>query len=134
MIKVRHPNGYLTAYLHLSRFASGVKSGRRVSQGDTIGYVGSTGLSTGPHLDYRVQRHGKWIDPLSLKSVPAEPIPVDDLETFTRWREAMRASLGNGEITPELVALRAERGSVETEGADPELQAARGAGVPTAGG
>ena len=55
-VKVRHPNGFVTAYLHLSRFASGIRSGRRVAQGDTIGYVGATGLATGPHLDYRVQR------------------------------------------------------------------------------
>lgn len=133
MIKVRHPNGYLTAYLHLSRFASGIKSGRRVSQGDTIGYVGSTGLATGPHLDYRVQRHGKWIDPLSLKSVPAEPIPVDDLEAFTRWRDAMRSSLGSGEPTSELVALRAEQGNQAGEQGDAPAEGARSAGVQTAG-
>ena len=103
-IKVRHPNGYLTAYLHLSRFAKGVKSGRRVSQGETIGYVGSTGLSTGPHLDYRVQKHGRWIDPLSIKSVPAEPIPADSLDEFTAWRDELRASLASGEAAATVVA------------------------------
>lgn len=133
MIKVRHPNGYLTAYLHLSRFASGVKSGRRVSQGDTIGYVGSTGLSTGPHLDYRVQRHGKWIDPLSLKSVPAEPIPVDDLETFNEWRDAMRASLGSGEASPALLALRTELSEPAAEDDDSTGDGAGSAALQTAG-
>jgi murein DD-endopeptidase MepM/ murein hydrolase activator NlpD len=132
MVKVRHPNGYLTAYLHLSRFASGVKSGRRVSQGDTIGYVGATGLATGPHLDYRVQRHGKWIDPLSLKSVPAEPIPVDNLEAFHEWRDAMRSSLGSGSVAPELVALRAEESGAEDD-SDTQVEDAQGAGLQTAG-
>ena len=96
MVKVRHPNGYLTAYLHLSRFASGVRSGRRVRQGDVIGYVGSTGLATAPHLDYRVQRDGRWIDPLSLKSVPADPVTTDDLPTFLAERDRLRRSLWEG--------------------------------------
>jgi hypothetical protein len=109
-----------------------VKSGRRVSQGDTIGYVGATGLATGPHLDYRVQRHGKWIDPLSLKSVPAEPIPVDNLEAFHEWRDAMRSSLGSGSVAPELVALRAEESGAEDD-SDTQVEDAQGAGLQTAG-
>lgn len=108
-VKVRHPNGFLTAYLHLSKFASGVGPGRRVTQGDTIGYVGSTGLATGPHLDYRVQKHGKWIDPLSLKSVPADPVPVESLDLFMGWRDAFRESMETGSPTAELIALRAEQ-------------------------
>lgn len=92
-VKVRHPNSYLTAYLHLSRFAEGVRRGTRVSQGEVIGYVGSTGLSTAPHLDYRVQHHGRWIDPLSLKSVPAEPVPHRRLPEFLAWRDSLRQSL-----------------------------------------
>lgn len=114
-IKVRHPNGYLTAYLHLSKFAKGVRSGRRVTQGDTIGYVGSTGLATGPHLDYRVQKHGRWIDPLSLKSVPAEPIPVDSLDQFTAWRDDLRQSLAAGEPTATVMASSRREPSVPAE-------------------
>lgn len=96
LVKVRHPNGYLTAYLHLSRFASGVTPGARVQQGDVIGYVGSTGLATGPHLDYRVQVSGEWIDPLSLKSLPAEPIAAERLAEFRAWRDRLRATLATG--------------------------------------
>ncbi len=103
VVKVRHPNGYLTAYLHLSRFASGVRSGLRVRQGDVIGYVGSTGLATGPHLDYRVQRGGHWIDPLSLESAPADPIPAAQLPAFLAWRDELRARLA-GEPPPALLA------------------------------
>jgi hypothetical protein len=100
MVKVRHPNGYLTAYLHLSRFAKGVTSGRRVTQGQVIGYVGSTGLATASHLDYRIQHDGKWINPQSLKSAPAEPIPQAQLQEFTAERDRLRVLMGV-EIVPQ---------------------------------
>lgn len=96
-VKVRHPNGYLTAYLHLSRFADGVRSGVRVGQGEVIGYVGSTGLSTAPHLDYRMQKSGRWINPQAFKSEPAPPIPVDRLPEFERVRDRYRHALRTGE-------------------------------------
>ncbi|MGH9380635.1 MAG: peptidoglycan DD-metalloendopeptidase family protein [Thermoanaerobaculia bacterium] len=96
LVKVRHPNGYLTAYLHLSRFGRGISAGARVQQGDLIGYVGSTGLATGPHLDYRVQINEEWIDPLSLKSIPAEPIAEERLAEFREWRDQLRATLVAG--------------------------------------
>jgi murein DD-endopeptidase MepM/ murein hydrolase activator NlpD len=96
-VKLRHPNGYLTAYLHLSRFAEGIRSGRRVRQGEIVGYVGTTGLSTAPHLDYRVQLQGRWIDPLSLKSVPADPVPHRRLPEFLAWRDELRSGLNQGE-------------------------------------
>ncbi|MGB3561781.1 MAG: M23 family metallopeptidase [Thermoanaerobaculia bacterium] len=99
-VKVRHPNGYLTAYLHLSRFAKGVTSGRRVTQGQVIGYVGSTGLATASHLDYRIQHDGKWINPQSLKSAPAEPIPEAQLPEFVAERDRFRVLMGV-EIEPQ---------------------------------
>ena len=92
-VKVRHPNGYLTAYLHLSRFAKGISAGSRVTQGDVIGYVGSTGLSTGPHLDYRMQQNGRWMDPRTLKSKPAAPIPPEQLAEFESLRERFRQTI-----------------------------------------
>lgn len=95
-VKIRHANGYLSAYLHLSRFASVAKPGRRIDQGEVIGFVGSTGLSTGPHLDYRVQHRGKWIDPLSIKNVKADTITPNDLPSFLQMRDELRASLDSG--------------------------------------
>lgn len=95
-VKVRHPNGYVTCYLHLSKFASGVRAGARVRQGDVVAYVGSTGLSTAPHLDYRVQHNGRWIDPLSLGGVPAEPLSSERLADFRRVSAGMRESLETG--------------------------------------
>jgi murein DD-endopeptidase MepM/ murein hydrolase activator NlpD len=82
MVTVRHTNGYETNYLHLSRYAKGVRRGTRVSQGQVIGYVGSTGLSTAPHLDYRVTLNGKWINPLRISSPPVKPLSEDRLQRF----------------------------------------------------
>jgi murein DD-endopeptidase MepM/ murein hydrolase activator NlpD len=73
-VLLRHRSGYKTYYNHLSRVARGVRQGVRVSQKQVIGYVGSTGLSTGPHLDYRVSHQGKFVNPLSERFVPGKPI------------------------------------------------------------
>ncbi|MCW8985204.1 MAG: peptidoglycan DD-metalloendopeptidase family protein [Thermoanaerobaculales bacterium] len=82
MVTVRHSNGYETNYLHLSRFGKGIRRGTRVSQGQVIGFVGSTGLSTGPHLDYRVTLNGKWINPLRISSPPVKPLSEEKLQRF----------------------------------------------------
>lgn len=68
-VTIRHPGGYVTNYGHLSRFAKGIAKGRRVDQGDVIGYVGMTGIATGPHLDFRVQHRGRYVNPLRLAPV-----------------------------------------------------------------
>lgn len=102
-VKVRHPGGYVTCYLHLSRFASGLVRGDRVRQNEVIGYVGATGLATAPHLDYRVQLNGRWVNPLSLKSVPAEPLSRSEMVAFRAWREQLRLALRNG-VMPETAA------------------------------
>jgi murein DD-endopeptidase MepM/ murein hydrolase activator NlpD len=82
MVTVRHTNGYETSYLHLSRYGKGIRRGARISQGQVIGYVGSTGLSTGPHLDYRVTLNGKWINPLRISSPPVKPLSEGRLQRF----------------------------------------------------
>ena len=78
-VKIRHNSMYTTAYLHLSRYAKGIKAGTRVKQGDVIGYVGSTGMSTGPHLDFRVWKNGTPVDPLKLESPNEDPIREENL-------------------------------------------------------
>lgn len=75
-VKIRHNSIYTTAYLHLSKFGKGISVGNRVVQGQIIGYVGNTGTSTGPHLDFRVWQNGTPIDPLKLESPPSEPLPA----------------------------------------------------------
>lgn len=86
-VRIKHNSTYTTAYLHLSRYAKGLKAGDRVRQGEVIGYVGSTGRSTGPHLDFRIWKNGKPIDPLKMDgSVSADPIKVQDKEGFERTK------------------------------------------------
>jgi murein DD-endopeptidase MepM/ murein hydrolase activator NlpD len=98
VVKIRHGEGYMTAYLHLSRFAPGIRSGARVRQGDIIAFTGATGLATGPHLDYRVKHNDQWLDPLSLKGVRDEPIPQVQLAAFRGWRDVVRTSLATGVV------------------------------------
>ena len=82
VVRIRHNSVYSTAYLHLSRYASGIRAGKRVKQGEVIGYVGSTGRSTGPHLDFRVWKNGSPINPLKMQSPPAEPLKQENMEAF----------------------------------------------------
>ena len=81
-INIRHPNGFETGYNHMYRFAKTMKKGKRVCQGDVIGYVGSTGYSTGPHLDFRMKKNGRSIDPLKYNSPPANPIGKAEMDRF----------------------------------------------------
>ena len=81
-VKIRHNSTYTTTYMHLSRFAKGLQVGDHVAQKEVIGYVGSTGLSTGPHLDFRVYENGKPINPLTIKSQPKKPISEANTANF----------------------------------------------------
>jgi len=92
-IKLQHGKMYSTSYSHLSRIASGVRSGARVRQGQIIGYVGSTGLSTGPHLDYRFTKDGKHVDPLSTDLPTAVPLEGGQLASFRATRDQLRLRL-----------------------------------------
>ena len=84
IVKIKHNSVYTTAYMHLSRFGNGVHVGKYVHQGDIIGYVGSTGLSTGPHLDFRFYRNGQAVDPLKVKAPPVEPVSEENKEKFNQ--------------------------------------------------
>jgi murein DD-endopeptidase MepM/ murein hydrolase activator NlpD len=82
MVSLRHANGLATDYCHLSRLGAGIRGGVRVSQKQVIGYVGTTGRSTGPHLHYQVKRHGSHVNPLTLKFPPSAPLPKSELTAF----------------------------------------------------
>lgn len=84
-VKIKHNSVFTTAYMHLSAYGKGVAKGARVSQGQVIGYVGSTGLSTGPHLDFRVWKNNKPTDPLKMESPPAKKIEASNKEAFGRY-------------------------------------------------
>lgn len=81
-ITIQHANGYETSYLHMNSFAKGMKKGGSVSQGDVIGYVGKTGLATGYHLDFRMTRNGRHINPLNTPEIRVKPVPVDEMDRF----------------------------------------------------
>lgn len=87
-VKVKHNNIYSTQYLHMSKFAKGIKPGKNVRQGDIIGYVGSTGLATGPHVCYRFWRNGKQVDPYKQNDLPdGEPILAQHLSAYNYVKE-----------------------------------------------
>lgn len=98
VLKLKHTNGYTSSYLHLSKYAKGINVGTRVSQGQTICYVGNTGASTGPHLDFRVYKNGKAIDPLKIPSNPVEPIKKANEAAFEQIKAKVLAEL-EGEVS-----------------------------------
>jgi len=95
MVRIRHGSGYDSYYLHLSAFAQSVRRGLRVDQGQTIGLVGSTGLATGPHLHYGLQKNGAWVDPLRehRNMPPGDPVPADAMGAFRVVAEEALAAL-----------------------------------------
>ncbi|MCF8085793.1 MAG: M23 family metallopeptidase [Desulfohalobiaceae bacterium] len=102
-LKIRHPNHYVTVYNHMSGYAAGIHAGAELEQGKVIGYVGSTGLSTGPHLDYRVKRYGKYKNPRKIESKPVKSIPEPEMTAFRQTIRPLRAALNSK--GPELAAL-----------------------------
>ena len=110
-LKIRHNATYTTSYMHLSGYAKGLKEGDYVKQKQVIGYVGSTGLSTGPHLDFRVYENGKPINPLTIKSQPKMPISDENKDSFAIVRDSLVNRLTN---IPMKVAI-AENDSIIAE-------------------
>ena len=107
-LRIKHAGNLETGYLHLKGFAKGINKGTRVKQGDLIGYVGSTGTSTGPHLDYRIWKNGTNIDPLKVPQEPAEPIAEQNKAEFEAIRDRIVAEL-NGTATPDMIVTTLER-------------------------
>lgn len=99
-IEVRHPNGYVTGYGHLSRIKPGVSVGAQIEQGQIIGFVGSTGISTGPHLHYEVKINNTLINPLRIKAEPNKAVPKEDAIRFASAKEEVFKKLASA--TPAL--------------------------------
>lgn len=92
-IKIKHNSVYATTYMHLSKFEKGIQAGSRVRQGQVIGYVGATGLASGPHLDFRVFMNGFPVDPLKMKSEPANPVTQSNMASFQLIRDKLLKEL-----------------------------------------
>ena len=89
IVKIKHNSVYTTAYMHLSSYGKGVSVGKYVKQGDIIGYVGSSGLSTGPHLDFRFYKNGYAVDPLKVEAPPVEPVSEENSEKYKKISKVM---------------------------------------------
>ncbi len=89
LVIIKHPNGYETYYGHLSKYGKGIKKGVRVKQGQVIGYVGSTGLSTGPHLDFRIKKNGSFFNYLTMKMPPTYTLTGKDKEDFDLYKQEL---------------------------------------------
>ena len=95
-VKIRHNGTYETQYLHMQRFAKGIRPGVRVRQGQVIGYVGSTGLATGPHVCFRFWKNGRQVNHLRERLPEAKPMPADYLPAFNQVRDSLRLRLDKG--------------------------------------
>jgi hypothetical protein len=94
IVRIKHNSVYSTAYMHLSSFGKGIYSGAIVKQGDIVGYVGSSGLSTGPHLDFRFYKNGYPVDPLKVDAPAVEPVLPENLEKFEKIKTVVLSLLG----------------------------------------
>lgn len=100
-VKIKHNSVYVTTYMHLSRFAKGLKVGSQVAQKEVIGYVGATGIATGPHLDFRVHENGRPINPLTIKSQPKKPISQENMPQFILVRDVLMEMLDEIEMSSD---------------------------------
>jgi len=92
-LKIKHNSVYTTTYMHLSGYAKGISTGSRVKQGQVIGYVGMTGLASGPHLDFRVQKNGSYVDPLQVKAPPVEPVKEENMARYVPFKDSLMNEL-----------------------------------------
>jgi murein DD-endopeptidase MepM/ murein hydrolase activator NlpD len=99
VVYLRHANGFETRYAHLKAFGKGIRAGRRVSQKQVIGYVGSTGLATGPHLHFETLKHGRHVNPLRVTVPPAPPIPKEQLTSYKASIAPWVKALADGRLT-----------------------------------
>ena len=118
-VKIRHNGTYTSGYLHLSQIS--VTSGDRVQQGETIGYVGSTGRSTGPHLDYRLWKHGTPVNPVTLELPPSQPVPLQYQDAFRETVRALLPRLEGASVFARVPSAPEPRWTERTAPAGPQL-------------
>ncbi|MEQ8531584.1 MAG: M23 family metallopeptidase, partial [Imperialibacter sp.] len=106
-VKIRHNATYTTQYLHMSKIASGMRPGKAVKQGEVIGYVGSTGLATGPHVCFRFWRNGVQVDPFSVEIPPSQPIAEAYKEAYFKERDKILSAIDTISFLTEKPVLNA---------------------------
>ena len=115
-VQIRHPNNYVSSYGHLSRFAKGLKNGQKVKQGEIIGYVGATGLATGPHLDFSISKNGEKVDFLKLKLPAASSVDPRYIAQFNEVKNKLLDNLKNGgELDLNIGLNNQQSGNLEGE-------------------
>ncbi len=105
-VEIKHANGYVTTYNHMIRFASGIQKGQKIRQGTVIGYVGTTGLSTGNHLHYEVKVNGRFVNPLKIKVPQGRILEAKVLENFKRERDRINTLMETGRPSQRIASLR----------------------------
>lgn len=110
LVKIKHPNGYRTYYGHLSRIGKKIQKGKRVRQGQVIGYVGATGLATGPHLHYEIRINGKAVNPKTIKLPRGKPVPEKLMTAFREFRDSMSRELASIEQPSVTQLIQDEKG------------------------
>ena len=128
-VEIQHPNGYVTTYNHMSGFGRGVVDGARVTQGQTVGYLGDTGLSTGPHLHYEVIINGNFVDPMAIKLPRTREFDGRMLAAFKRERDRIDQLMAE---SPSAPAMAAEKPPITPVSATADLQLNSTAGPPPA--
>ncbi|WP_454918947.1 peptidoglycan DD-metalloendopeptidase family protein [Xanthobacter sediminis] len=108
--EIQHANGYVTTYSHQSGFARGIREGVTVRQGQLIGYIGSTGLSTGPHLHYEVKINGNFVDPMRIKLPRGRALAGRFLTDFGKERERIDALMNHAPVPPKVAGVSAPSG------------------------
>lgn len=107
-LKIKHNSVFTTTYMHMKGFAQGMHTGARVKQGQVIGYVGMTGLATGPHLDFRIQKNGTYIDPLKVKAPPVKPVKEENMKRYIAQKDSLLNELNQidwNKIKQEIATL-----------------------------
>jgi len=100
-VRIRHPNGFISSYGHLSQFARGIRPGAKVKQQQVIGYVGATGLATGPHLDFRIKKNGRFVNPLTIQGPRSNSVDRAYLANFRLLQQKIAQAFN----TPDPTAL-----------------------------
>ncbi len=113
-VKIRHPGSWETIYNHMSRFGRGIKTGKKVRQGQIIGYVGTTGRSTGPHLDFRMYKNGRTVNPLQVKSPSVAPVSSEQMAAFKTSITPYIAQLDKGAPASTQLAVAETQAQSET--------------------